>query len=188
MRRPSPCWSRSGGPADVPRNAARITTATASVIMAARPKARRQQLAAKLPTARRASSATAVAAAMISANPARARRRMRPLRRWPPLRARRQRKRVRTHVRAVRPASASKASPARAIVATKSIATRVTAARAVVAATRASAAAVISADATRVAATSATAVPHTVSGRPARPRVSAIVPPIPIRHLQNWRR
>ena len=39
MRRPSLCWSKSGGPAAVPRSAVRITTATASVITAARPKA-----------------------------------------------------------------------------------------------------------------------------------------------------
>ena len=128
MRRPSLCWSKSGGPAAVPRSAARITTATASVITAARPKARRQQPAVKAPRARRASSAIAVAAATtISASPARARRPM------PRLRRRRLEgapaaKRVRT----VRPASASKARAATAIAATNSIATRATATRVVV--------------------------------------------------------
>ncbi len=146
----------------------------------------------KAPRARRASSAIAAAAATISANPARVCRPMPRLRRQWLLRGRRRLKRVRT----VRPASALKARAATAIAATNSIATRVvviaaraaTATRVVVTATRASAAAVISADATRVAATSATAVPRTVSGRPARRRASAIVRPIPIRRSQNWRR
>ena len=61
-----PCSSKSGGPAAVPRSAARITTATASAITPARPKARQPQPAAKAPRARRASSAIAVAAATTS--------------------------------------------------------------------------------------------------------------------------
>ena len=183
-RRPSLYWSRSGGPAAVPRNAVRITTATASAITPARPKAQQSQPAAKAPTARRASSAIAVAAVMTFAKAARAHRRMPRLLRRLLLRARRRLKCVRT----VRRASASRARAATmTTAATSSIATRATATR-VVAATRASAAAAISADATRAAATSATVAPRTVSGRPVRPRASAIVRSIPIRHLQNWRR
>ena len=183
-RRPSLYSSRSGGPAAVPRNAVRITTATASAITPARPKAQQSQPAAKAPTARRASSAIAVAAVMTFAKAARAHRRMPRLLRRLLLRARRRLKCVRT----VRRASASRARAATmTTAATSSIATRATATR-VVAATRASAAAAISADATRAAATSATVAPRTVSGRPVRPRASAIVRSIPIRHLQNWRR
>ena len=185
MRRPSLCWSKSGGPAAVPRNAARITTATASAITAARPKARQQQPAVKAPRARRASSAIAVAAATTnSASPARARRRMPRLRRRRLLRARRRRKRVRS----VRPASASRARAATSNRRDKFDRNKGDRNKGGGAATRASAAAVISADATRAAATSATVVPRTVSGRPAPRRASAIVRSIPIRRLQNWRR
>ena len=181
-RRPSRNSSRSGGPVAVPRSAVRITTATASAITDARPKARQQPWLAKAPRAHRASSAIAVVAATTSfVNPARARRRMLWLLRRRP-RARRRLKRVRS----VRRVSASRARAATMITAaTSSIATRATATR-VVAATRASAAAVISADATRAA--SAIAAPRTVNGRPARRRASATVRSIPIRHLQNWRR
>ena len=186
-RRPSPRWSKSGGPVAAPRSAVRITTATASAITAARPKARKPPRA-KAVRARRASSAIgAVAATTSFVSRARAHRRMpQPLRR--PRAHRRPRRASNSRVRIVPPASASKARVARAIAATtNSTATRATATRVVVA-TRASAAAVISADATRAAATSATVVPRIVNGRPARHRAIAIVRPIPIRHLQNWRR
>ena len=185
MRRPSLYWSKSGGPAAVPRSAARITTATASAITAARPKARAAAAApAKAPRARRASSAIAAAAATTSsASPARARRPMpRLLRRRPRARRRRASATGPSAPRALR-----RQGPRRTTAATSSIATRATATRVAVA-TRASAAAVISADATRAAATSATAARRTGSGRPAQRRASAIVRSIPIRRLQNWRR
>ena len=159
-RRPSLCSSKSGGPAAVRTNAARITIATASVIMAPARAARRQPQPARVPRARRASSSATVvgrrnnefrkpregapadAAAAPAAEGA-----------APPRRARRP-------VRIAPLASVSKARAAIAtttIAATNSIATRATATRAATAA-RATRAA-ISADATRAAVTSATSGP-----------------------------